>query len=150
MDESESYRILKGCIDVDDVREARRALDEHLANHSPQPDTGAVMVHVFGSFADWPPECRALREKVEVSPDRVQVMAAGINVSRLQFPSALTFPGQGMTLVPPSRFSSPIDCPAVVTLHPIFTRCAWRNPLRLGTECRNTFRGHTKCRIGRC
>lgn len=71
MDEHESYRILRQCVDIRHVQEARRALDDHLAVHPAPQDTGVVMVHLFKSFEDMPPACKTLHEKVEVSPGRL-------------------------------------------------------------------------------
>ena len=68
MNDNESYRVLKQRIDIQAVREARRALDDYLAQHPPQPEPKLVMAHIFERLQDMPLECRTLYRKVEVRP----------------------------------------------------------------------------------
>lgn len=73
MNQSESYRILKQCIDVHHVQKARDALDKLSLKKDPQEDK--VIVHLVKGVKDLPPECRALLQEVRVSLDHNKLKA---------------------------------------------------------------------------
>ena len=93
MDEAESHVILRQCVDVRRVQEARRALDENLGELEVREDRRVFVVHVFENLQSWPAVCQALLNEVMVGSGIFPV-GIRLNRSRNQYLFRNTFLGQ--------------------------------------------------------